>query len=70
MNHYRISKPFIIALRRLAHGRKGLDEDTYRMHVRAVGAESTTELTREQHQALVKRLVALPDKPKPQGRAH
>lgn len=46
-----ISKPLIKAPRRFAHGTKGLDEPTYRLHLQAVGATSTTELTREQHQA-------------------
>lgn len=69
MRDFCISKPLVKALRRLAHGQKGLDEDTYRMHVRAVGCESTLELTRQQHQDLIQRLLALPNKPKPQGRA-
>ncbi|MBB5885422.1 hypothetical protein DYQ93_11665 [Xanthomonas sp. LMG 8992] len=62
-----ISKPLVKAIRKLAHGQKGLDQDTYRMHLRAVGATSTLEITREQHHALLQRLCALPDKPK--GRA-
>lgn len=62
MTTFRISKPLIKALRRLAHGQKGIDADTYRDHVRAVGCESTLDLNREQHQALLQRLLALPDK--------
>lgn len=63
--------PILIgALRRFAHGRKGLDEDTYRLHLRAVGAHSTRQLTRDQHRALLDRLGGLPDVPKRQpGRA-
>lgn len=53
------------ALRRYAHGQKGLDADTYRMHVVAVGASSTTALTRQQHTELLRRLGALPDRPRP-----
>lgn len=55
-----ISKPLVKAIRRYAHGIKGLDEETYRLHLRAVGASSTLELTREQHAALMERLRALP----------
>lgn len=61
-------RPFIMtamrirALRRYAHGRKGLDEDAYRLHLHAVGAASTTTLTREQHDALMQRLGRLPDR--------
>ena len=62
MRNFSISKPLIKALRRLAHGQKGIDADTYRDHVRAVGCESTLDLTRDQHQALLQRLLALPDK--------
>ena len=42
-----------------------MDVETYRMHLEGVGARSTTELTRDQHTALLKRLGALPDKPRP-----
>jgi hypothetical protein len=66
---FRISPAMVKALRRLAHGQKGLDEDTYRAHVRAVGCESTLDLTRRQHAALLQRLVALPDSPKARGNA-
>lgn len=65
----RLGRPFsmsrdrISALRRYVHGRKGLDQDTYRMHLHAVGATSTSLLTRAQHDALLERLRALPDMP-------
>jgi len=62
MAEFRISKALVRALRRLAHGQKGLDEEAYRAHVRAVGCESTLDLTRSQHQALLQRLFALPDR--------
>ncbi len=62
MPDFQISTALVKALRRLAHGQKGLDQETYRDHVRAVGAESTLQLTRAQHGELVRRLVALPDK--------
>ncbi len=67
MSAYRIGPAMVKALRRLAHGQKGLDEETYRAHVRAVGCESTLDLTRPQHAALLQRLVALPDSPKVRG---
>lgn len=68
MRDFHISKPLVKALRRLAHGQKGLDEESYRAHVRAVGCESTLDLSRVQHQALLKRLLALPDVPARAGR--
>lgn len=61
MGDFRISKPLVKTLRRLAHGQKGLGPEEYRAHVRAVGCESTLELTRAQHQMLLQRLLALPD---------
>lgn len=67
---FQISKPLVKALRRYAHGTKGLDEPTYRLHLHAVGATSTLDLSRSQHEALLARLRALPDAPrKAQGRA-
>lgn len=64
MGDFQISKPLVKALRQLAHGQKGLDAEDYRAHVRAVGCESTLDLTCDQHQQLLRRLFALPDKPK------
>ncbi|MFZ6696787.1 hypothetical protein ACO0J1_13555 [Stenotrophomonas acidaminiphila] len=69
MSEFRVSTPMVKALRRLAHGQKGLDEETYRAHVRAVGCESTLDLTRPQHAALLQRLIALPDSLKVRGNA-
>lgn len=60
---FRMSRDRISAIRRYAHGRKGLDQETYRMHLTAVGATSTSLLTRGQHDALMARLGALPDMP-------
>ncbi|RRN78510.1 hypothetical protein EIM50_13555 [Pseudoxanthomonas sp. SGD-10] len=65
-----LEAPFVMTtarirkLRRYAHGQKGLDEETYRLHLAAVGATSTRDLTREQHTALLRRLGALPDRPR------
>lgn len=47
-----------------AKARKGLDEDTYRLNLGAVGAISTTKLTRTQHTDLMQRLGRYPDSPK------
>lgn len=69
-----LEAPFVMttarirSLRRYAHGMKGLDEETYRMHLAAVGAKRTTELTREQHTALLRRLGGLPDRPRKRAR--
>jgi hypothetical protein len=63
-----MSKALIRAVRRYAHGAKGLDQETYRLHLSAVGARHTNELTRHQHQALMERLRSLPDRPRPASR--
>ena len=59
---FRMTTPRVRALRAYAHGRKGLDAETYRMHVRAVGCESTLDLSRDQYNALLRRLRQLPDR--------
>ena len=56
-----MSKARIRSLRAYAHGTKGLDADTYRLHVSAVGARSTVDLTWPQYNELLKRLAKLPD---------
>lgn len=58
---FRMTTTRIKRLRAYAHGRKGLDSDTYALHREAVGARSTTELTYPQFAALMKRLGRLPD---------
>lgn len=69
----RISTNMVKAIRAYAHGRKGLDEETYRMHLQAVGVDSTLQLTRAKRQQLIERLRKLPDSPawvdRRQGRA-
>lgn len=45
----------------LAMGRKGLDEESYRLRLRAVGVESSKDLSRTQFDRLTQGLLALPD---------
>ncbi|MDR7193394.1 hypothetical protein [Luteimonas terrae] len=59
---FAMTKVRVLALRRYVHGRKGLDEPTYRMHLSAVGADSTLHLTSTQYDALLARLRPLPDR--------
>lgn len=59
---FAMTKNRVVALRRYVHGRKGLDEPTYRMHLSAVGADSTLHLTGQQYDALLARLRPLPDR--------
>lgn len=59
---FRMTAQRVQVLRRYAHGRKGLDEATYRLHLRAVGVTSTLALNREQHATLMQRLGRLPDR--------
>lgn len=56
-----MTKARIRHLRAFAHGTKGLDEETYRLHLNQTGARHTEELTREQHRALLQSLERLPD---------
>lgn len=58
---WRMTKARIRYLRAFAHGTKGLDEDTYRLHLVRAGAQHTNELTREQFHALMRDLAKLPD---------
>lgn len=65
---WRMSAAMVRHVQIFAKARKGLDEDTYRMNLAAVGASSTTKLTRTQHTELMKRLGRYPDSPEWQTR--
>ena len=66
---FRMSGNRVKALRAYAHGRKGLDQDTYRLHLAAVGVDSTLNLDSDRYNALLARLRRLPDVPRAgQGR--
>lgn len=62
---FRMTRARVRALRAYVHGRKGLDDDTYRLHLAAVGADSTLHLTARSYNALLARLRPLPDRPRP-----
>lgn len=52
--------------KRLVHvlkARKGLDDETYRLRLGAVGVSSCTDLGREQFRTFLRGLAALPDRP-------
>lgn len=61
---WRMTPERIKAVRAIAHGHKGLDNDTYRLYLSRVGAQHTTELTREQFNDLLKGLARLPNVPR------
>lgn len=65
---WRMSAAMVRHVQIFAKARKGLDEETYRMNLAAVGATSTTKLTRTQHHDLMLRLGRYPDSPKWQTR--
>lgn len=65
---WRMSAAMVRHVQIFAKARKGLDEETYRMNLAAVGATSTTKLTRAQHHELMLRLGRYPDSPKWQTR--
>lgn len=60
---WRMTRERIRHVHALAYGRKGLDEDTYRLRLRAVGVGSSLELDRAQFERLVQGLLRLPDAP-------
>lgn len=66
---FRMTASMVTAVRRFAHGAKGLDEDTYRLHLKAVGVSSTLHLNRDQYHALLARLRKLPSAPGRRPRA-
>ena len=58
---WRMTKAMVRQVHVIAHVRKGLDTETYRLHLQAVGVESSKRLNRDQHFALLRRFAALPD---------
>ena len=46
----------------VARRQKGLDEETYRLRLSAVGVESCKEFTRRQYQVFMGALARLPDR--------
>lgn len=61
---WHMTAPMVRHVQIFAKARKGLDDDTYRLNLTAVGATSTTKLTRDQHHDLMLRLGRYPDSPK------
>jgi hypothetical protein len=68
--HWRMTPERIHLVRAVAHGRKGLDDDTYRLYLGRVQARHTGELSREQFQELLRALNSLPDCPNWTGGRH
>lgn len=58
---WRMTKSLIQRVHAIARGSKGLDEEAYRMRLRAVGVESCKQLTREQYREFMRGLAKLPD---------
>lgn len=52
----------------LARARKGLDAETYRLRLRAIGVESSKQLNRAQFHRFLRGLAELPDVPGWQAR--
>lgn len=64
---FKMTPERIKQVRAIAHGRKGLDKDEYRLFLVRTGAEHTADLTREQFRALLAALDKLPDVAKYRG---
>lgn len=60
---WRMTRERVRHVHALAYARKGLDAETYRLRLRAVGVTSSLELDRGQFERLVRGLLALPDAP-------
>lgn len=66
---WRMTRERITRVHAVARGQKGLDEETYRLRLRAVGVESSKQLTQAQFRDLMQGLAKLPDRPtRPGGR--
>ena len=64
-----LTKDRIRLLRVLAHSRKGLSKEDYRLRLGAVGVESTLDLDRERYVRFIVELRKLPDAPNWRRRA-
>lgn len=53
----------IRGLRAIAHGRKGLDEETYHLRLNALGLTTTKDLTQDLYYQFRRGLLSLPDRP-------
>jgi len=58
---WRMTKALVKRVHVVARAQKGLDEETYRLRVRAVGAESSKQFTRDQFNRFMRALAKLPD---------
>lgn len=58
---WRMTRERIRAVHVLARTRKGLDEETYRLQLHAVGVDSSLALNQGQFDRLMRSLRALPD---------
>lgn len=64
LREWRMTPERVRAVHVLARGCKGLDEDMYRMYLRAVGVASSKQLSRVQFRQLMNDLAKLPDVPR------
>jgi hypothetical protein len=60
---FRMTKQKIAFVHALAH-QKGLDDEMYRLRLKAVGVESCKEMKRKQFDVFVKMMKKLPDAPR------
>jgi len=63
MNHERVKLCHV-----LAH-KKGLDDETYRLRLNAVGVKSSKQMTKAQYLEFVKNINTLPDMPRKNEKA-
>ena len=61
---WRMTRDMVKFVHVLGRSRKGLTEENYRLHLSAIGAESSLQLNRDQFHQLIARFRALPDSPK------
>mgnify|MGYP000878483846 CR=1 FL=1 len=66
---WRMTRERIRAVHVLARSRKGLDDETYRLQLQAVGVTTSLALNRQQFHRLMRALRALPDAPPKASRA-
>lgn len=61
-NRFVMTPPLVRRVHALK-AQKGLDDETYRLRLAAVGVDSCKQLSRQQFGAFIRGLAALPDRP-------
>ena len=61
VRRWKMTPSLIRQVHSVARKQKGLDEETYRLRLSAIGAESCKDFTRDQYRFFMRGLATLPD---------